>query len=615
MLRESTKCAIFSPRLKIFTRQLRTACSLIPFFAFLLTISLTTPIKAQISESIDSANYCVAVRGNGELAPAHWGAFAQALESFGVPVAAAGGSSASITVFLFESMLANPIIAALPAREKRQTLALLFKALEPLISKIAKDSKFEEARLSLQKIQTEFSNLPSNGLLTVFALIQSLGIINSTLSTLENALRSLQESQILNGPAVQRLGQDFALLQQQFSFPQLKLVLAELNDIKQSLAVFGKFSAKDDRQLFIRDGLVNFEALAQSFGALGDFLSLRNATGATAQAFQNFTTTCGAQTVGVNWETIVASHTECKPLLVQWIDSYFPTYSPQPNSRLNEPIGQTISVIASTAIIQGESVAKFKSIKAEYQRTFSPGLGSEMSVVNNEDLKFGYWGRPADLAKMQASLDPEIDKNSRFLSLGNATWKKILAFSPAEPGLSPFLEYDEMISMGGWSDLHPIPALKAIGCKNVVYLTRNQGDSIFAMGVAKRLLNIPELTWDYLEKDPAMQADFQKTNLKNAIGSDDTISAWGRLFNIRNPKSSFAYSLNLAEAVICTNWNYFDIKTDFHAMIEDAYRAPIYNRANLPTQELVSPRRFLKSSDIQDKTSEGIPLFAGCIPY
>jgi hypothetical protein len=76
------------------------------------------------------------------------------------------------------------------------------------------------------------------------------------------------------------------------------------------------------------------------------------------------------------------------------------------------------------------------------------------------DLKFGYWGRLTDLEKMKSLLDPKIDKNSRFLSLGTQPWNKILAYSPAEPGLSAFLEYENVISMGGWSDLHPNPSFE-----------------------------------------------------------------------------------------------------------------------------------------------------------
>lgn len=609
----NTKYVTFCYRLKTFTGRGRMT----QWLASILIFSAANASWAQAPNTGGLADYCVAVRGNGELAPAHWGAFANALETFGTPIGAAGGSSASITVFLFESMLANPIIADLPKTEKNQTLALLFKALEPLVSKAGHDSQFEGALSGLRIIQGEITGPPMQGFLAILALLQNPDILKSMMGKLQSALRSLQDSQILNGPAIQRLSRDLAKLQQKFSIDQLMVVFAEVNDLKKTLAVFGKFNAKDDLQLFIRDGLLNFEALANSFGVLADFLSLRNATPEATLAFQNFREVCGSQTVGLSWESIITSRPECQNLLNEWIAHYLPTYKPQANSRLNDPIGHTLSVITSTAIIQGDSVEKFKNIKTQYQKTFSADLGLDMKVVNNEDLKFGYWGRITDLEKMQNLLDPKIDKNSRFLSLGTQPWKKILAYSPAEPGLSAFLDYENVISMGGWSDLHPTPALKAIGCKNVVYLTRKQGDSVFAMGVAKRLLGLPELGWDFLEKDPTNQADFLKTNLKNALGSDDTSSQWGRLFNIQNPESSFAYSLKLADAVVCTNWNSFDIKTDFHAMIDEAYKAPIFNRSNLPVRELPATstlqRRFLKTSDLEAKTSEGIPVFAGCI--
>jgi hypothetical protein len=611
--RLNTKHVTFGDCLKLFTSAPRST----PWLVLLLICSLASLAWSQTLEPKESTDYCVAIRGNGELAPAHWGAFAKTLETFGTPVGAAGGSSASITVFLFESMLSNPIVAALDTTEKKEALALLFKALEPLVSKVGHDSRFEEALVGLRMIQGEITAPPLQGFLAILAHLQNPTILKSTLSKLEAALRSLQDSQILNGPAIQRLSRDIIQLQQKFSIDQLNLVFAEVNDIKKSLAVFGKFNAKDDYQLFIRDGLLNFEALTNSFGALADFLSLRNATPAATLAFQSFRNACGSQTVGLNWEAIMTLKPECQNHLNQWVASYLPNYVPQANSRLHDPIGQTLSVITSTAIIQGDSVEKFKNIKAQYQRTFSSDLGVDMNVVKDEDLKFGYWGRLTDLEKMKSLLDPKIDKNSRFLSLGTQPWNKILAYSPAEPGLSAFLEYENVISMGGWSDLHPIPALKAIGCKNVVYLTRKQGDSIFAMGVAKRLLGMPELGWDFLEKDPANQADFLKTNLKNALGNEDTSSLWGRFFNIKNPESSFAYSLKLADAVVCTNWNAFDIKTDFHAMIDEAYQAPIFNRSNLPVLELPaisSPQlRFLKPSDYETKSIDGIPVFAGCI--
>ena len=71
--------------------------------------------------------YCIAVRGNGELEPAHWGAMAQSLEKFGAASAIAGGSSGSITSFFWESMMANPTLSAKSSDEQSRDMALMFK--------------------------------------------------------------------------------------------------------------------------------------------------------------------------------------------------------------------------------------------------------------------------------------------------------------------------------------------------------------------------------------------------------------------------------------------------------------------------------------------------------
>ena len=56
----------------------------------------------------DCENYCVGVRGNGEAEPAHPAALARMVEEFGMPNAMAGGSSATITMFLAEQVRKSP---------------------------------------------------------------------------------------------------------------------------------------------------------------------------------------------------------------------------------------------------------------------------------------------------------------------------------------------------------------------------------------------------------------------------------------------------------------------------------------------------------------------------
>ena len=51
---------------------------------------------------------CAAIRGNGQLITAHFASLARITEHYGMVDAAAGGSSASITIFMTESIRKNP---------------------------------------------------------------------------------------------------------------------------------------------------------------------------------------------------------------------------------------------------------------------------------------------------------------------------------------------------------------------------------------------------------------------------------------------------------------------------------------------------------------------------
>ena len=67
------------------------------------------PVSGAVTQSIGKPGYCLAIRGNGNAAPAHWGAISRLVSERGMPIAMAGGSSASINMFLLESLSLNPI--------------------------------------------------------------------------------------------------------------------------------------------------------------------------------------------------------------------------------------------------------------------------------------------------------------------------------------------------------------------------------------------------------------------------------------------------------------------------------------------------------------------------
>ena len=98
--------------------------------------------------------YCAAIRGNGELMPAHWGSFSKLVERYGLPSAMAGGSSASITMFLLESVSLNKL-----AKSKIEK-ALLIKSFEGYFETLSQ-TKEGKAMLSLMSEKKKLGELSS----------------------------------------------------------------------------------------------------------------------------------------------------------------------------------------------------------------------------------------------------------------------------------------------------------------------------------------------------------------------------------------------------------------------------------------------------------------------
>jgi len=118
----------------------------------------------------------------------------------------------------------------------------------------------------------------------------------------------------------------------------------------------------------------------------------------------------------------------------------------------------------------------------------------------------------------------------------------------------------------------------------VIYVTRRGGESPFAQGVAKRLFSTKE----------------------NDTNADLLLR---KLYDLGNPQSSMRQSLDQADAVLCTDWNRFDIKAGVKDMIRDSYRSSPYFVRN--------PRAFVGVSLIpqlnpRDVTAEGKPVYEGC---
>jgi hypothetical protein len=249
-----------------------------------------------------------------------------------------------------------------------------------------------------------------------------------------------------------------------------------------------------------------------------------------------------------------------------------------PGGYENQKIGSRFRFYPATAVLTGNSVMEYASALSDYHDKMDAHFGKNFRLSHPDEVKFGYWGDAEGLQRIGKSLDPADEKTKRFLALGSATWKQVLSLSPAEPGLAPLKGFindqgTRYISAGGWPDLQPVAVLKAAGCQNVVYITRTGGESLFAQGIAKRLLNLDR---DWAKLSGEIPASVQL----NAQGDPaDQNSEWSRLFNLANPNSSYRRALAQASAVLCTNWNAFVIQKDFLPLIEDSYRSPFWIQA------------------------------------
>ncbi|MFM8314786.1 MAG: hypothetical protein ACKOA8_10910, partial [Deltaproteobacteria bacterium] len=332
------------------------------------------------------------------------------------------------------------------------------------------------------------------------------------------------------------------------------------------LAAQGLDFNTENASLFFREGLLNYDQLVNVIGRVGDFYSNRGPI--PQNLWKNFfSSPCLEASKKLGWEGL--SHSQqgayCATQFKKAMGSYLQRTS-NPNhvsSRLEEPVGLHMNTLVTDSVIVGSGVDKYKKALSTYQSTinsspccsyydrdfakFRAKIGAipfQLDFMN--EVKFGYWGRQADLEKVAQGTAQRKDdiKSSLFLNLGTEKWKYILERSPAEPGLSKLVPMkNNMYSSGGWSDLHPIPVLKDIGCEKVVYISRtHKVDSEYGQGLV-HLFNIPKEVEE-------------------------------KLYSLDNPDSSFMTSLRAADAVVCSNWNALS-NLDFKGHFEDSYKAPI----------------------------------------
>ena len=270
-------------------------------------ISLAAIIGCHLLASVVSfadANpkYCVGIRGNGENVAAHWAGLARMVEEAGMPAGAAGGSSATVSLFLLESVAANPEILkdikSNPELAKRKQ-ALLLKSIPAYVSQLTTDDKIAGMWEFLQNIAAEKQEVVDakakkekerleklyDADITTASNVKDPNEGKSASSMMEK-YKSIQDTAKGFIGAMVAAGKNYKEISEKFSryqymlnpelFGGLALDIKNPGSFKvanfyrkkimDALGVFGAFDAESDKELFIRPGIVDFRFSLELLG-------------------------------------------------------------------------------------------------------------------------------------------------------------------------------------------------------------------------------------------------------------------------------------------------------------------------------------------------------------
>lgn len=614
--------------------------------AGILTGWLSSESKAFAEGVQVEAPYCLALRGNGELVPAQWGAISRLIERMGLPQKMAGGSSASITLFLMESIAQSPILKDQSPSVQRLRASLLLKTLPAYLGVVAERPEWHEmaALAMLLKQQGGGENMEFQEWLQKMVETQPeklAQLIRDNFSKIQNALKIAIDYGVVDPATFQPLLAALTELERAQNSnppgdvePILRRVRFYAGENLQSIQLLGKFDAKNDSNLFFRRGIVSFRQLSQALGRVGNFYAGRGMTTSQIAAFEKFAKDCGPDSKDRVWMDLAKKLPACQETFKQLVEGYQSLARRNRNglqeftSREKETVGKYIPAFPTTAVLVGQGHETAQAALNSYDQMLDAHFGDQFTVPM-DTVRFGYWGPEQDLAKIEDGLKKNYrdEKSALFKSLGEASWETALSLSPAEPGLARLQGFEigktkeAVTSAGGWSDLHPVTILKASGCGQVVYVTRVGGESLFGQGVAKRLLGFTEdeIPWGRL--DTSNDEVKKQNRIANNNGNPaDFTSRWSRLYNLANQESSFTQALTLATAVVCTNWDSFNI-TDpgsVEAMTRDAFNAR-YAFTDLASsigqQALRKGWALATKADNNYDSNKGFRPYAGCLPF
>ena len=463
---------------------------------------------------------CAGVRGNGQNLFAHYGALARHVEEYGAITCIAGGSSGSITAFLYESMWVNPDVQfCQPKRrcsnaERDARIALLLKS----VIGQTEAGLFQDAAI-------------------VAALIQGIS---------EGDIKAL-----LNGPtphegvdAFVRLLRDLGPL---INPEAIDLLLTSPDPVFHALDIIdglekGLQFIVDDPRVFLRTSVINFDAFAELIGGIASFYAGYGPI--DREALQLWFRDCADASTGLTWEETAAlpgpMGLTCGEALTDQFNQYREAFAlgGAPN-RVDDPVGEYLPAFGVTGVLTGDAIPLWEDARAAWLAAapipFEPDF---------DDVGVGWWGAPRELKLMGRALDKNYTDltSEQFVPLGDTSWREVLSSSPAEPGFSPAVPLASgALSVGGWADPLRVLPLQALGADKTIAVNRLGGVGGFTANV---------------------------TELLNASDRDMEL-----LYSTTDPASTFYISLETATGVWCTNW---DGQGGIpNALFNDAYNSPL----------------------------------------
>jgi hypothetical protein len=482
---------------------------------------------------------CAAIRGNGDYILSHFGALAAITEKYGMLTSMAGGSSASITMFMYESMLMNPAVKSAPPAEKSARMAMLLKSVMGYYETV-KESEEVQAITLLSSVVRESTEK---------------GFIDITKPATMQAANGL--GKLLSNPQILSLvnPQVLATLRNDKKLNDAEW-MSQVKQVQIALSMMGSFSAKD-QTVFFRDGVLSFEGLAHAMGRIADFYA-----GRSTVKLDEFISECTRPNVGMPWQDVSES---CRTEFEVLVRDYRKSITQQvagAQPRVLEPISKEVNTIISTSVLVSPLVTKaYSTAKSEFDAgTF------KRFPIEFRDVRFGYWMSEKLAISVTNGIDskrPKDGKDEKFKNLGaNASWMDVLKASPAEPGISAGVTLkDGSISLGGWSDLAPVQVLRhSDTCDKIIYITRRGEESKFIA--------------------PATAI---KTGKEEGITVQLSMKEDGRkrLYDTSTKASGFGAAIASADAVWCTDWNGFkssDGEGIYPAMYREAYTAELYSK-------------------------------------